>query len=103
MAEPELQEVEEITQALDYIADHTFSEEQIKILTDCLIPINPAMDLDLIIDDFPGKRGIITRLRAILQFVEKYQSNQELISELQSEMAYLIAGIQGQTGGQITL
>lgn len=101
--EPELSEVDEITQALDYLADQTYSDEQLKILMDCLLPIDMTKDIDAIKEDFAGNRGVISRIRTVMRFVEKYQTNEELIKELQSEMEYLMAGIQGQTGGGISL
>lgn len=100
--EPELPEVDEITQALDYLADQNYTNEQIALMTDILTKLDPNTELDNLKENFAGKRGVITRLRTVLNFVEKYRENKELIEELKSEMEYLIAGIDGSQSGGIS-
>lgn len=101
--EPDLSDVDEVTTALDYLADQSYTPEQMQLIAECLIPIQIDYDLDKIKDDFAGLRGVITRLRIILQFAKKYETNEELMQELQSEMQYLLASMSGGTSSNFSL
>jgi hypothetical protein len=71
-------------------------------MIDLLTNLDPSTDVEALKEDFAGKRGVITRLRTILTFVEKYQSNEDIINELKNEMEYLIANILGEDSAGIS-
>lgn len=99
---PELQEIDEVSQALDYLADQTYSEEHINILAQVFNDLSTPPDYDNLKQVFAGQRGVVSRVRVIFTFCENYQSNPEIIQDLSVEIKFLIAGFQGEEGGSLS-
>ena len=99
---PELQEIDEVSQALDYLADQTYSEDQINTIAQVFKDLSTPPDYEELKKDFSGQRGVVSRVRVIFTFCENHQSNQEIIQDLSVEIKFLIAGLQGEEGGNLS-
>lgn len=98
---PEFHEIDEVSQALDYLADQSYNEEQINLLRDAFNDLTSPPDYEALKTSFPGQRGIISRLRVIFNFCDKHKESKDIISDLSVEIKFLIASLQGEEGGTL--
>lgn len=100
---PDLEEISEVSQALDYLTEQTYTDDERATISYLFEQRHFDADLDALKDSFPGKRGIISRLRTICRFAQKYKDDKDLMDDLVNEIDYLVSVFNGESGGSIGL
>ena len=98
---PDLDEISEVSQALDYLAEQNYSEDEKLLLIKLFDEKNYDVDLDQLKDNFPGKRGVISRLRIIFNYASRHKKETELMEDLANEINFLVSDIAGENNGTL--
>lgn len=100
--EPEQTEFDAISQALDYIADQSYSDEQLKLLGLLFADLSVAPDLDAVKNVFSDVKGVYSRIQTVFSFAEKYKNDNEMMDDLGQEIEFLMGMLQGTHGGGLS-